>query len=95
MGVATEEDVKLQKLAILISTEKQERIHDVTQLQSFEVRINERVYTFRENLKTLDTVVTDLQTQLLSLRKYEQYAESLAKQDYKNMLQINRTRNFI
>ena len=100
MGVATEEDIKilqshLQQLAIMIATEKKERIHDVQQLQSFEVRINKRVDTFRANLQNLDSVITDIYNNINDIRKYKQFAESLAKQIYKNTLQINKTRQFI
>ena len=57
--------------------------------------MNKRVDTFRANLKNLDSVITDIYNNINDIRKYKQFAESLAKQIYKNTLQINKTRQFI
>jgi hypothetical protein len=96
MGVATEDDIKvLQKhmseLMHMIRLDKKDRIHDVTKLHSYEIKIDHRMDKLQKHLAALDNTLTTISQDILVLQNYAQFAQTLAKQVDNNMHHINAT----
>ena len=96
MGVATTQDIKIlqghiAELAIMLKEKSKNRIHDVSKLHSYEIKLDHRMDRLSKHLVSLDNTLMSMSHDVEQLKKYAEYTNSISARVYSNSRLLNTT----